>query len=102
MWPLAVLTGDSINGYFYKEMYGPFAGPKKTGRYNEVTVRRGSVYSGTWDWENVFAITWNRVLFHMFYYYWGKENRSLYRGVVIQRFVISRFHCIRNFTLTTS
>ena len=47
MWPLAVLTGDSINGYFYQEMYGRFAGPKKTGRYNEVTVRRGSVYSGT-------------------------------------------------------
>ena len=21
------------------------------------------------------------VLFHIFYYYWGKENRSLYRGL---------------------
>ena len=29
MWPLAVLTGDRINGFFYKEMYGRFAGPKK-------------------------------------------------------------------------
>ena len=29
MWPLAVLTGDCINGFFYKEMYGRFAGPKK-------------------------------------------------------------------------
>ena len=23
----------------------------------------------------------SRFLFHMFYYYWGKENRSLYRGL---------------------
>jgi len=30
MCPLAVLTGDCINGgFFYKEMYGHFAGPKK-------------------------------------------------------------------------
>ena len=29
MWPLAALTGDRINGFFYKEMYGRFAGPKK-------------------------------------------------------------------------
>ena len=27
---------------FYKEMYGHFSGPKKTGRNNEVAVRRGS------------------------------------------------------------
>ena len=39
MWPLAVLTGDHINGFFFhKEMYGRFFGPKKTGRTNEVTV----------------------------------------------------------------
>ena len=39
MWPLAVLTGDRIKGFFYKEMYGRFAGPKlKTGRNNDVTV----------------------------------------------------------------
>ena len=29
MWPLAVLMGDHINGIFYKEMYGHFAGPIK-------------------------------------------------------------------------
>ena len=36
------------------------------------------------DWQNVFAIARFRyieVLFHIFYYYWGKENRSLYRGL---------------------
>ena len=39
MWPLAVLTGDRINeGFLYKKLYGPFAGPKKIGRNNEVTV----------------------------------------------------------------
>ena len=43
MWPLAVLTRDSINVFFfYEEMYGRFAGPKKSGRNNEVAVRRGS------------------------------------------------------------
>ena len=39
MWPLAVLTGDRITGFFfYKEMYGRLAGPKKSGRNNKVTV----------------------------------------------------------------
>ena len=43
-------------------------------RYNEVPR----------DWQNLFAITRFRyveVLFHIFYCYWGKENRSLYRGL---------------------
>ena len=38
-------------------------------RYNE----------GPRDWQNVFAITrfrYIKVLFHIFYYYWGKENCS--------------------------
>ena len=41
-------------------------------RYNE----------GPRDWQNMFAITTFRyieVLFHIFYYYWGEGNRSLYR-----------------------
>ena len=29
MWPLAVITGDCVNGFFYEEMCGHFAGPKK-------------------------------------------------------------------------
>ena len=43
-------------------------------RYNEVPR----------DWQNVFVITRFRyieVLFHIFYYYSGKQNRSLYRGL---------------------
>ena len=45
-------------------------------------------YSGTLkkevprNWQNLFAITRFRyieVIFHIFYYYWSKENRSLYR-----------------------
>ena len=44
---LAVLTGDRINeGLFYKKMYGRFAEqPKKSGRNNEVAVRRYSTVS---------------------------------------------------------
>ena len=38
MWLLTVLMGDHINGVFYKEMYGRFAGLKKSGCNNEVTV----------------------------------------------------------------
>ena len=39
MWRLAVFTGDLINAGFLQEIeYGPFAGPKKIGRNNEVTV----------------------------------------------------------------
>ena len=39
MWPLAVLTGDCIDGrrFFCKEMHDRFAGPKKSDRNNEVT-----------------------------------------------------------------
>ena len=36
------------------------------------------------DWQNVFTITrfsYIKVLFHIFYYYWGKENRSFFRGL---------------------
>ena len=43
-------------------------------RYNEVPR----------DWQNVFAITRFRyieVLFHIFYYDGGEENRSLTRGL---------------------
>ena len=43
-------------------------------RYNEVPR----------DWQNAFAITGFRyivVLFHIFYYFWDKENRWLYRGL---------------------
>ena len=32
MWPLAVLMGHRIYGFFPKEMCGRFAGPKKSGR----------------------------------------------------------------------
>ena len=38
MWLLTVLMGDHINRVFYKEMYGHFAGLKKSGCNNEVTV----------------------------------------------------------------
>ena len=39
---------------------------------------------GPRDWQSMIAITrfrYIQVLFHIFYYYWGKENRSLYRGL---------------------
>jgi len=36
------------------------------------------------DWQNVFAIPrfrYIKALFHIFYYYWGKENRSFFQGL---------------------
>ena len=36
------------------------------------------------DWQNLFAITWFRyieVFFYLFSYYYGKKNRSPYRGL---------------------
>ena len=42
-------------------------------------------YNKGWrEWQNLFAITrfcYIEVLFHLFYYYQGKENRSLYWGL---------------------
>ena len=49
--------------------------------------------------KNLFAITrfsYNKVLFHIFYYYWGKENIIVHytEDFVLWRFIIlSRFHC---------
>ena len=52
---------------------------------------------GPRDGQNLFAITRFRYIevdFHIFYYYWGKENRSLYRGLrYIEVRYIMRFHC---------
>ena len=36
------------------------------------------------DWQTVFAtmrFCYMEVLFHILYYSWGKENRSLYQGL---------------------
>ena len=47
-------------------------------RYNE----------GLRDWQNLFALTRFRFfvcLFHLFCYYWGKENRFLYQGLCCPR-----------------
>ena len=42
IWPLTVLTGDRICGFFYKKMYGRFAGQKKkSSRNDKVTYCRG-------------------------------------------------------------
>ena len=58
-------------------------------RYNE----------GLRDWQNLFAITRFRYIQvslyrGSFYYYWGEENRSLYRGLRYIE-VRYRFHCNR-------
>ena len=42
----------------------------------------GPRYNEARDWQKLFAKTRFRyieVLFHILYYYWGNENRSLYR-----------------------
>ena len=39
---------------------------------------------GPREWQNLFAISrfrFIKVLFHAFYYCWGKENRSFYEGL---------------------
>ena len=44
------------------------------------TVEPRFINKGPRDWQNLFAITRFRlikVLFHIFYCYWGKENRLL-------------------------
>ena len=61
------------------------AGYKVGPRYDEVPR----------DCQNLFALTRFRyieVLFHIFYYYWKIVRHT--EDFVIQRFIISRFHCI--------
>ena len=38
MWPLTVLTGDRTNVFFVEEMCDRFAGSKRSGHNNKVTV----------------------------------------------------------------
>ena len=59
---------------------------------------------GPGDWQNLFSLSMFRyikVLFHTCYFYWGKENCSLYRGLRYVEFVISRYtvvgHAISTF-----
>ena len=42
-------------------------------------------------------VRYNEVLFHMFYYYWGRENRSLYRGLRYKevRYIEVPLYCYR-------
>ena len=59
MWPLAVLTRDSINVFFfYKEMYGRFAGPKKVAVKTRWLYYRGGCKAG-------FHCSGKRYLHHM-------------------------------------
>ena len=54
------------------------------------------------DWQNLFAIMrfcYIEVPFHMFYYYWGEENRLLHWG---QRFIILRYRGSTVYHLTIS
>ena len=37
----------------------------------------------------------NGFFFHIFYFYWSEENLRYTLNFDIQRFVISRFHCIK-------
>ena len=70
MWLLTVLMGDHINRVFYKEMYGRFAGLKKSGCNNEVTVftkvavRLGSTVM---EYEKVRIVNHNELLIILFF-----------------------------------
>ena len=57
MWPLAILTGDCINAFFfYKEMYGRFAGPKKGAVITRWLYHWGGRKAGFHSIVNLFQI----------------------------------------------
>ena len=54
---------------------------------------------GPRGWQNLFAIPsffCIEVLFHIFYYYWGKEIVHYTEDFVIWKLIISRLHCMCN------
>ena len=59
-----------------------YAGRHSKGRTTIVETRFNE---GPRDWQSVL---YTEVLFHIFHYYLGKENRSLYRGL---RFIEVRY-----------
>ena len=53
----------ALTGFSYEEMYGRFAGTKKSGRNNEVVVRRGStVYPMVSAMTSYSSLTSRRIL----------------------------------------
>ena len=59
---------------------------------------------GPRDWQNMFAITrfcYIEVLFHIFYYYQGEENRQLYRGLLLCRSSLYRGSTVLNHSETS-
>ena len=50
--------------------------------YHQILYSGATIQGSAEGWQNLFAIMrfcYIEVLFHVFYYYWGKQNRSLYR-----------------------
>ena len=69
-------------------------GTKRIGEVRFIPNKDIIMYSGTSiyhkglrDWQNLFAIKsrfrYVRVLFRIFYYYWVKNSRSLYRRTML-------------------
>ena len=62
---------------------------EKEPRYNETLDCGEHILSVSWPFViSTGSTSCLEVLFHIFYYYWGEENRSLYRGL---RYVEVRF-----------
>ena len=79
MFFLLILLLDSFRVFYHEN----FRNLKFTKLLISITVEP-RCDEGPRDWQNLFAIPRFRyieVLFHTFYYYWSKENCSLYRGL---------------------
>ena len=82
-------------------MGGGISAPWVSGLPVQVQLQNLDITQGQGShWQSLFAITRSRyieVLFHMFYYYWGRENRSLYRGLRYKevRYIEVPLYCYR-------
>ena len=81
-----VRLGREVNNFLsLYAVYGVYcscASREKLKEKNKQDIVEHRLNQGPREWQNLLAITRFRyieVLSHMFYYYWGKENRSLYR-----------------------
>ena len=77
--------GRDVNNFLsLYTVYGVYcscASREKLKEKNKQDIVEHRLNEGPREWQNLLAITRFRyieVLSHMFYYYWGKENRSLY------------------------
>ena len=84
-------TREYVIQLVLKAMKSPFIQPVEEDSEEKVSSVEPWYNKKPRDWKNMFLITrfhYAKVIFHIFYYYWGNKNHLFYRGLCYN------IHCI--------